>query len=718
MCLGLGAVTLLLSTVQFSDPETRPTASGDGADVSTEWARRGTTLSGLIAAPSSTSPSWAAAASSDSSSSSPTSLTSRSTSAVAMPALPFNAPLSSAEGGVVTSGPCNAGDLKRWRPAKCAEDDDWLVPWMTSGRWRDLDGLQVGADNDLARNTSTAAAANGKKLARQEDEAPHDFVMIDVWANKGYVIAGWLDTLLGAENPFSSRNLAVGLYVAKQMLPGYTSTGQWASLCGGCCECATTPPRIPHNRRPRLPLIVGFEPGPANARWLRKFFWNQSLVKIVNAAVSDLSSTMYFPDVELGKEIGKVVTEPLPGYVPVQVVSLRDYFGLLHLPGRHAQGAPPSPSASEMAVVAGGNHDDVHPASPNLDLGNRTTHIATIATPPPVNTTHMMVTNPRLAAALSSASSLQGWMSTPPPPFIHVLSTDAEGFDQSVARGARDYLLTGRVGVYQFEMYRAENYTAVFDVLSRSGYECFFGTNSRRAANGKVPSVPRLVRISGPCWREEFNSYIGWVNGLCYNVRVPTLKRIFAGLAARRFKGVTGLCDGRARQLRIAQVLNDRLVAPILQRWRDEHHQQGNNSGGVVSVAPTKLPPITVAAGDASTRRLADGPPMSPTHLGPDAMVAAEADRTSPSTMVDIAREAAATTPNIVASAGDVEAARVGSDDHGPSSFSPPSPSLMISLGPSGRAMTSTRRSSADAEAFWLKEVFGRHAPPVTPFAV
>jgi hypothetical protein len=110
------------------------------------------------------------------------------------------------------------------------------------------------------------------------------------------------------------------------------------------------------------------------------------------------------------------------------------------------------------------------------------------------------------------------------------LSTDCEGFDQFVANGARGILSAGRVGVYQFEMYRQDDYKAVFERLWGWGYRCYFFTEKRK---GKKRPVPWLVRITG-CWLPQYEGISGWVNALCYNVKVPELVRIFSALERRK----------------------------------------------------------------------------------------------------------------------------------------------------------------------------------------
>jgi FkbM family methyltransferase len=132
-------------------------------------------------------------------------------------------------------------------------------------------------------------------------------------------------------------------------------------------------------------------------------------------------------------------------------------------------------------------------------------------------------------------------------PFIDVLSTDAEGFDQDVAKGARSFISSGRVGVYQFEMYRQEDYKTIFEQLLEWGYVCYYFTEMRGKVAGQ--SVPWLIRIS-ECWHEEYQRYIGWVNGLCYNWRVPHLKPIFEALELRRHRNTgPSLSKSRARVL-------------------------------------------------------------------------------------------------------------------------------------------------------------------------
>lgn len=300
-----------------------------------------------------------------------------------------------------TSYGCYKGSSRAWRPGKCADDNAWLVPWMA---------------------------------AKPQD----DWTLVDVGANKGYVIAGWLETLLGrSRTPFTPHNLGVSIYTNNDIKEGFTN------MCGGCTECADPPADVPEEHRARSVKVYGFEPSIANYRWLSFFYNDSNIVEIVNAAVSHTPGTAYFPDGVLGKETGKVSAVAAPGFVPVKIVSL-----------------------------------DMFLADKNVS-------------------------------------------------FIDILSTDAEGFDQDVAKGAESWIKNGRVGVYQFEMYRAEDYKTIFERLYEWGYVCFYFTEVRKGF-----SAPWLIRISG-CWQPYFQNLIGWVNGLCYNSKVPALGPIFNRLTRK-----------------------------------------------------------------------------------------------------------------------------------------------------------------------------------------
>ena len=314
--------------------------------------------------------------------------------------------------------PCFSGRRRSWRPGKCADDNAWLVPWMTK------------------RPNS-------------------NWTLIDVGANKGYVIAGWLETLLGRDRTrFTPHNLGVSIYSNNNI------TSNIVSMCGGCQECVEPPAHVAADHRASSVKVYAFEPSIANFKWLSFFFDDPSVVNLTNAAVSFSPGTAYFPNDVLGKETGKVVSTPQDGFVPVKIVSLDAYLG--------------------------------------RQL-----------------------------------------------PFIDVLSTDAEGFDQDVAKGARGFIAAGRVGVYQFEMYRQEDYKSIFEQLFEWGYVCYYFTEMR-GTTAKA-SVPWLIRIS-QCWHDEYQRYIGWVNGLCYNRRVPHLKDIFEGLELKRHRNTgPSLSKSRAR---------------------------------------------------------------------------------------------------------------------------------------------------------------------------
>lgn len=328
-----------------------------------------------------------------------------------------------------TNPKCNAGDKHKWRPGKCAFDSSWLEPWTRyrpGGNW----------------------------------------TLVDVGANKGYVIAGWLD-VLQQDSKFSPHHLGIRLF--NRTLTGVgLEDGFLPSHCGGCCECLDRPPGMASKNKASRIKVYGFEPGPANYRWLSSFFTDKELVTVRNAAAGAASSRVYFPaNLPLGTEIGKVSSKPQDGFVPIDIVTLDEEL-------EHVQ-------------------------------------------------------------------------------WIDVLSTDAEGFDQEIAKGAKRFLEAGNVGVYQFEMYRPDDYKAVFARLQQWGYDCYFSTASRRDKSHppKKPffKVPMLVRITD-CWEDEYQGYVGWVNGLCHNTRVEALNKIFAYLARKHHKGGSGNCDGKMIQKR------------------------------------------------------------------------------------------------------------------------------------------------------------------------
>ena len=344
---------------------------------------------------------------------------------------------------VAANPKCNAGDRARWRPGKCSFDASWLEPWTRfrpGGNW----------------------------------------TIVDVGANKGYVIAGWLD-VLQHKSQFSPHHLGMLLF-NRTMSGASASDGGWTpSHCGGCCECLDRPPNMPRANKAHSVKVYGFEPSINNYRWLSSFFTDRATITIRNAAASDAPGRAYFPDQAFGIETGKVVSEPQAGYLPVDIVALDDELG----------------------------------------------HI----------------------------------------PFLDILSTDAEGFDQQVAKGAEKFLKEGRVGVYQFEMYKSHDYKEIFERLGRWGYACYFSTASRRDRCHKPPKkpmfkVPMIVRITD-CWEDDYNGYVGWVNGLCHNTRIEPLNKIFEYLANKRHKGGNGNCAPRASGRSYTRRFVEEFVVPL-----------------------------------------------------------------------------------------------------------------------------------------------------------
>lgn len=205
----------------------------------------------------------------------PTTLSSRSSSsssAVGTAAASSTAPSNSS---------CNPLHKRRWRPGKCSDDAPWLIPWMRT--------------------------------------RPHtDWVIADVGANKGYVIARYLE-MLQQDLSVSVHNLTLGLFLYNR------PPGDRAELCGACGECADPRGEIDPSITARSVRIYGFEPSLPTYHWLKFFFRHvPTMVNITNAAVSNIGEgTVYFPDATtLGGELGSVRTEPAEGYRRVPVTTL------------------------------------------------------------------------------------------------------------------------------------------------------------------------------------------------------------------------------------------------------------------------------------------------------------------------------------------------------------------------------------------------------------
>lgn len=347
------------------------------------------------------------------------------------------------------------------------------------------------------------------------------WTLVAVGANKGYGLTSWMEHLVGTERtPYNARRLGIHLF---------NTTRQFGTMshCGGCCECVDAPIHVRKEHAAARVRVIAFEPGPATARHLRTFFDDRDTFDIRWKAVSDRNGRAFFPDVPLGKETGQLVADNTSAgraalaagnakfnLSTVDVVALDDELQPLYRP---------LPDARKAAADGGAEETD--------------------ASPP-------------------SASSPAG---------IDILQTDVEGFDQDVARGARKLLASGKVGVYIFEMNRAENYTQVFGWLhAEAGFECYFGTERRFVQSTRWRHLPPFVRITGRCWRPEYETYSGWINAVCvHRERAKELLPVMGRLTRMRRKMMM-TCAGKKRQQKVVGRFLSRYLAAEQREYQKE----------------------------------------------------------------------------------------------------------------------------------------------------
>ena len=187
-------------------------------------------------------------------------------------------------------------------PANCPDDLPWIVPWLAEG-----------FTSDTKR------------------------VMVNVGANKGYVMGSWISLLTS------------DLHAARWVVPWITLHA--ASLpsfpyCGGCCDCLET--MSPHAATGKKADIFAFEGSPSNAAFLNDAFFskeesadmgvkppvaNDVGVYIVHSAVGKTPGTAVYLDAGPGAEMSSLAVSTVwAGFqkymknVTVPVVSMDSYF--------------------------------------------------------------------------------------------------------------------------------------------------------------------------------------------------------------------------------------------------------------------------------------------------------------------------------------------------------------------------------------------------------
>jgi len=103
-----------------------------------------------------------------------------------------------------------------------------------------------------------------------------------------------------------------------------------------------------------------------------------------------------------------------------------------------------------------------------------------------------------------------------------------------VADGASSLLLSGRVGLYVFELWgKDRKLGAHVRRLEKAGYACYFPLAWSKRAKANPATAAKfsrsVVRISHGCFRREYN-IVGWANAVCVNRRHSELVNIFEEL--------------------------------------------------------------------------------------------------------------------------------------------------------------------------------------------
>lgn len=172
-------------------------------------------------------------------------------------------------------------DTGSWWPDGCTNEALWLVPWIDARPQRS------------------------------------SWVMVDVGANKGYLIARWLGLLTQNER-FTPESL--GVYLYRNHGKEAMTSGVLNGLCGACCDCLDK--NVLTSNVAGNVKIVAIEPSLSNVELLRRFFMNRDDVQVMHAAVSNVSGVAYFPITAVGMEQGKLSSAGGDGMIQVQVKRL------------------------------------------------------------------------------------------------------------------------------------------------------------------------------------------------------------------------------------------------------------------------------------------------------------------------------------------------------------------------------------------------------------
>ena len=298
-------------------------------------------------------------------------------------------------------------------------------------------------------------------LLAQEIPDRHDWVVVDVGVNKGYVAAASIEAM-GIHTDWTPKNHMTALmdFIDVRMAPhmdvkSARNIKQKQNLCGACADCHELNTPLPlDGKTPQSVQLFVFDPIAAHI----DFFVNYMAPQLKQQIVTRRLNTTVVVKGEVAAVANEVGKTPF-----IQ-----------------------APFGAETASLG-------NAVKSNAPVINKTT----------------------IDTVLSKEASID---------FIDVLLTDTEGHDYAVADGAKNWIDTGKVGMYLFELTGADRLLGEhLERLDKAGFDCFLPTWKRE---WYLP----LPKCTNHAQYVQLGTFSGWANAVCFNrERYPkTIEKLLA----------------------------------------------------------------------------------------------------------------------------------------------------------------------------------------------